>query len=122
MSDIFTREKSLSYNGFNIAIISKRKRSKSHLQELSYVVIKRNESVLTKFGGPIDHPLTTTDIGLFPILGGKTKQLIISQTVPRGGRHWIVELTSNPKVLFDSGDYEVGRESAPFHRRPESCI
>jgi|SRR5262245_9709537 len=110
MSDIFTREKSLSYKGFKVAIIAKRKRSKSHLQELSYVVIKKNERALAKFGGPIDHPLTATDIGLFPFLGGKSKQLIISQTVPRGGRHWIVELTDNPKVLFDSGDYEVGRE------------
>jgi hypothetical protein len=110
MSDIFTREKSLSYKGFKIATIAKRKRSKNHLQGLSYVVIKKNERVLAKFGGPIDDPLFATDIGLFPLLGGKTKQLIISQTVPRGGRHWIVELTANPKVLFDSGDFEVGRE------------
>jgi hypothetical protein len=110
MSDIFTREKSLSYKGFKIATIAKPKRSKSHLQGLSYVVIKKNERVLAKFGGPIDDPLAATDIGLFPLLGGKSKQLIISQTVPRGGRHWIVELTANPKVLFDSGDFEVGRE------------
>src|SRR5262249_38603679 len=110
MSDIFTREKSLSYKGFKIATIAKRKRSKGHLQDLSYVVIKKNERVLAKFGGPIDEPLNATDIGLFPLLGRKTKQLIISQTVPRGGRHWIVELAANPRVLFDSGDYEVGRE------------
>jgi len=109
MSDIFTREKSLSYKGFKIAIIAKEGRSRNHLQELSYVVIKKNGRVLAKFGGPI-YPLTVTDIGLFPLLGGKTKQLIISQTLPRAGRHWIVELTPNPKVLFDSGDYEVGRE------------
>jgi len=99
-----------SDNGFDIEKISKTKRSKSYLQELSYVVIKKNESVSAKFGGQTDHPLTAADIGLFPLLGAKTKQLIISQTVPRGGRHWIVELTANPKVLFDSGDYEVGRE------------
>ncbi len=110
MSDIFTREKSLSYNGFDIEKISKTKRSKSYLQELSYAVIKKNERVSAKFGGQADHPLTAADIGLFPLLGAKTKQLIISQTVPRGGRHWIVELTANPKVLFDSVDYEVGRE------------
>jgi len=110
MSDIFAREKSLSYKGLKIATIAKRKRSKNHLQGLSYVVIKKNERVLAKFGGPIYDPLTATDIGLFPLLGGKSKQLIISQTVPRGGRHWIVELAANPKVLFDSGDYEVGRE------------
>jgi hypothetical protein len=114
MSDIFTQEESLSYNGFNIAIIEKTSKSKlqelSYEQTLSYVVIKKNGKVAAKIGGPTGHPLTATDIGLFPLLGSRTKQLIISQTVPRGGRHWIVELAANPKVLFDSGDYEVGRE------------
>ena len=107
MSDIFTREKSLSYNGFNIAIIAKSKPI-----ELSYAIIKKNGRVLAKFDSPHLHGGLTnaTNIGLFPLLGGKTKQLIISQTLPRTGRHWIVELAANPKVLFDSGDYEVGRE------------
>jgi hypothetical protein len=110
MHDIFTRDESLSYNGFDIEKISMSKRSKSYLQDLSYVVIKKNGRVSAKLGGPIANPLTATAIGLFPLLGGKTKQLIISQTLPRTGRHWIVELTANPKVLFDSRDYEVGRE------------
>ena len=110
MSEIFTRDESLSYNGFDIEKISKTKRSKSYIQDLSYVVIKKNGRVSAKFGGPIANPLTATAIGLFPLLGEKTKQLIIYQTLPRAGRHWIVELTANPKVLFDSRDYEVGRE------------
>ena len=107
MSDIFTREKSLSYNGFDIATIAKSKPI-----EFSYAVIKKNGKVLAKFDSLHLHggPVNATEIGLFPLLGGKTKQLIISQTLPRTGRHWIVELAANPKVLFDSGDYEVGRE------------
>jgi len=108
MSDIFTSEESLSYNGFNIAKIAKR--PKSRPIELSYAVIKKNGRVLAKFDSFHDEFMNATDIGLFPLLGGKTKQLIISQTLPRTGRHWIVELAANPKVLFDSGDYEVGRE------------
>jgi hypothetical protein len=105
MSDIFTRKKSLSYNGFNIATIAKSKPI-----EFSYAVIKKNGRVLAKFESLHDGLMNATDIGLFPLLGGKTKQLIISQTLPRTGRHWIVELAADPKVLFDSGDYEVGRE------------
>jgi hypothetical protein len=107
MSDIFTTEKSLSYNGFDIATIAKSKPI-----ELSYAVIKKNGRVLAKFDSPHLHGglMNATNIGLFPFLGGKTKQLIISQTLPRTGKHWIVDLTANPKVLFDSGDYEVGRE------------
>ena len=107
MSDIFTGEKSLSYNWFDIATIAKSKPI-----ELSYAVIKKNGRMLAKFDSPHLHGglMNATNIGLFPLLGGKTKQLIISQTLPRTGRHWIVELAANPKVLFDSGDYEVGRE------------
>ena len=111
MSDIFNKEESLSYNGFKIAKLeSIAKRSKSEQIEFSYAVIKKNGRVLAKFDSVRGGLMNATDIGLFPILGGKTKQLIISQTLPRAGRHWIVELTPNPKVLFDSGDYEVGRE------------
>jgi hypothetical protein len=108
MSDIFTRDESLSYNGFNVAKIAKR--SKSKPIEFSYAVIKKNGSVLAKFDSLHGGLMYATDIGLFPLLGGNTKQLIISQTLPRTGRHWIVEFAANPKVLFDSGDYEVGRE------------
>jgi hypothetical protein len=107
MSDIFTKEKSLSYNGFDIATIVKAKPI-----EFSYAVIKKNGRVVAKFDSPHVHggPGNGINIGLFPLLGGKAKQLIISQTLPRTGRHWIVELAANPKVLFYSGDYEVGRE------------
>src|SRR5262249_44913896 len=101
-------------NGFDIAKIAKRSKGKSQelsdAQELSYAAIKKNGRVMAKFDGATDDPMNSIDFGLFPLLGSKTKQLIISQTVPRGGRHWIVELTANPEVLFDSGDYEVGRE------------
>jgi hypothetical protein len=114
MSDIFTEEESLSYNGFKIAKIARRSRRKSqalsYSQELSSAVIKKNGKVLAEFEGVHGGLMNDTGIGLFPLLGGKTKQLIISQTLPRTGSHWIVELTANPKVLFYSGDYEVGRE------------
>jgi len=108
MNLLFTREKSLSYNGFNVAKITKR--SKSEPIEFSYAVIKKNGRMLAKFDSLHGGLMNATDIGVFPLLGSKTKQLIISQTLPRTGRHWIVELAAKPKVLFDSGDYEVGRE------------
>jgi hypothetical protein len=114
MNLLFTRGKSLSYNGFDIAKIAKRSKGKSkelsYAQDLTYAVVKKNEKVLAQFDGSTDEPMNEIGIGLFPLLGSKTKQLIISQTVPRGGRHWIVELAHNPEVLFDSGNYEVGRE------------
>lgn len=108
MSDIFTGEKSLSYNGFDVTTTAKR--SKGKPMDLSYAVIKKDGRVIARFDNSQEEGMNAAQVGLFPLLGSKTKQLIISQTVPRGGRHWIVELTANPKALFDSGDYEVGRE------------
>jgi hypothetical protein len=108
MSDIFTGEKSLSYNRFEVTTIAKR--SKGKPIDLSYAVIRKNGRAIARFDNSQEEGMNATDVGLFPLLGSKTKQLIISQTRPRGGRHWIVELAANPKVLFDSGDYEVGRE------------
>src|SRR5262249_38032636 len=114
MNLLFAREKSLSYNGFNIAKIAKGSKGKSqelsYAQKLSYAVVKKDGKVLAQFDGSTIEPENATDFGLFSLLGSKTKQLIISQTRPRNGRHWIVELAANPKVIFDSGDYEVGRE------------
>jgi hypothetical protein len=114
MNLLFTREKSLSYNGFNIAKLAKRSKGESqalsYAQKLSYAVVTKDGKVLAQFDGSTIEPENATDFGLFPLLGSKTKQLIISQTRPRTGRHWIVELAANPKVIFDSGDYEVGRE------------
>src|SRR5262245_24049450 len=65
MSDIFTEEKSLSYNGFDVATIEK-----SEPIEFSYAVIKKNGRVVAKFDGPHIHcgPGNAIDIGLFPLL------------------------------------------------------
>jgi hypothetical protein len=63
---------------------------------------------MAQFDGSTIEPENAIDFGLFTLLGSKAEQLIISQTRPRTGRHWIVELAANPKVIFDSGDYEVG--------------
>lgn len=99
MSDIFTKEESLTYNGFKIAKLeSIAKRSESEQIEFSYAVIKKSGKVLAKFDSFRYGLMNATGIGLFPLLGGKTKQLIISQTVPRGGRHWVVDLTANDQL------------------------
>src|SRR5215510_11651122 len=71
MSDIFTREKSLSYNGFKISKLeSIAKRSESERIEFSYAVIKKNGRVMAKFDSFRGGLMNATDIGLFPFLGG----------------------------------------------------
>lgn len=74
------------------------------------VVVKRNDKVVAEFDGPY-YPLGTfNELGLFDLLGDKSQQLIIAMTVPRGGRHVVVSLQPELRVLFDSDEYGVGRE------------
>lgn len=105
ITETFAREGSLALNGYEV---SKRERK----PYFTYAVLKRNGRVVAKFddGGDSGFGVATA-FGAFPFLGGGAKQLAVSLTVPRGGRHWVVDLSSRtPRVVFDSQTYGVGRE------------
>ena len=119
LEDIFVDDGRLSYSGYDVLRLKKkikyeypdeRGKTKSNLIEVSYAVVKRNNRRLAKFEGVYFIEGNATDFGLFSLLGGNSKQLIVSQTVPRGGRHWVASFSPDFHVLFDSGDYGVGRE------------
>ena len=84
--------------------------TKSSPIEVSYAVIKRNRKAVAEFDGPFFGEGNSTKFGLFDFLGDRSQQVIISTTVFRGGRHWVVSLHPEFRVLFDSADYQVGRE------------
>jgi hypothetical protein len=120
LDDIFVDDDSLSYNGYNV--IRRKKKVKleypdekgktiSNLIEVSFAVVQRKNRTLAKFEGVYFGAGNATDFGLFPLLGERgPKQLVVSQTIPRGGRHWVASMSPNFQLLFDSGDYGVGRE------------
>jgi hypothetical protein len=119
ITDTFAREGSLTLNGYEVSRQEKKVRysyppeSKlaPDLLDSTYAVLKRNGRVVAKFDGGDSGFEVATAFGAFPFLGGGAKQLAVSLTVPRGGRHWVVDLSSaRPRVLFDSLTYEVGRE------------
>ena len=85
-------------------------KSSTEMVDVSYAVVRQNGRTIAKFDG-VHYPLgNLTDFGLFGLLGNKSEQLLVSLTVPRGGRHWVVSLDPTLRVLFDSDDYGVGRE------------
>ena len=76
----------------------------------SYVVVKKDGRTIAKFHG-LESPLgSLADFGFADLVGDESEELIISLTISRGGRHWVVSLDPEFRVLFDSRDYDVGRE------------
>ena len=114
--DIFVEEDSLFHHGYEVRRMTKTIRDEhpgrhdEHLFAASYAVLKRNGRTVATFDG-VYHPAgNNADFGLYDLHGDKSKQLIVSLTVPRGGRHWIISLNPKFRVLFDSSEWDVGRE------------
>lgn len=108
--DFFTKEEQLSYNSYEIAKLKKTAREEGTTMEVSYLVVKKNQKTVAIFDGPHHPTANTVDFGLFPFLGKET-QLLVSITVPRGGRQWIADLSLAYRKIFDTAKWEVGRES-----------
>jgi hypothetical protein len=117
-NDLFIKADALDYNGYSILKLQKKVGyqyhtsvpSKPDLIDVFYTGLKKDGRMVAEFDGFYYGIGNSNDFGLFPVLGGKTKQLLITQAAPRSGRHWIVDLASPFRVLFDSYDYHVGRE------------
>jgi hypothetical protein len=109
-SDLFDKGDSISYLTYNINKLYKTVRLDSLDVEVSYAVLKQEGKVVSTFDGVYFGAGNGTQFGLASLLGGTSEQLIVSQTIPRGGRHWLVDLGPTPTTLFDSDDFQVGRE------------
>ncbi|MFN2510546.1 MAG: hypothetical protein ABR568_03770 [Pyrinomonadaceae bacterium] len=112
VNSVFVEGDTLSYGGYDVVKLNKKVKLEqtSGLTEVSYALLKRKGKVLEKFDGVYFGVGNATDFGLFPFLGGEAKQLVVSQTIPRGGRHWVVNLSPDFRLVYDSGAYRVGRE------------
>jgi hypothetical protein len=102
----------LSYGGYDIFKLTKKVKLEEtpSLTEVSYAVLKRKGKVLAKFDDVYSGAGNATDFGLFPFLNGEAKQIFVSQTIPRGGRHWVINLSPDFRILYDSGNWGVGRD------------
>ena len=107
---VYTEDGMLSHIGYEI---EKRSRTvkfegTKYDTEIQYAVLKKNGKVVAKFDG-LSHPLgTEVRFGLFPLLGQVSNQIIVEQTTHRGWRYWVVDLSPNFRIIYDSGDYPVG--------------
>ena len=110
-ADFFVEGDSLSYNGYEVVKLKRwmneANEKQTHLEPCA--VLTRKGRPVTTFEGITHGGLAAIDFGLASLLGPEAKQLVVSQTRPRGGRHWVVDL-SDGTILFDSFEYAVGRE------------
>jgi len=79
--------------------------------EVSFAELKHGKKTLASFDG-VYHALgNLTDFGMFRLLGKDERQLVVQQTIPRTGNHWIWDLNSDlARKIYDSADWGVGRE------------
>src|SRR5258708_7697732 len=117
ISEFFVDKEKLHYKGFVVQRLRKRIKINEGQQTFitanaSYVVLRRHGTTVRKFDG-ISHPWGNgADFGLFALLGGESKQLIVSLDVFRGGSQWVVELSKSAHVIYDGRAWGTGRESA----------
>ena len=83
------------------------------LVDITYGGLARKGQMVSKFDGFKGnyHPLgSAVDFGLLSLLNNGSKQLIVEQTQWRAWAHWIVDLSSHHRVIFDGPKWGVGRE------------
>lgn len=119
MGDVLSDDDTLSYTGY---VVEKRHkkvrydypaeiRSQPSWIDMSYAVLKRQGNVLVTFDDGIYFGMgNNTRFGLFSFLPGPTKQLVVSQDIFRGGTQWVVNLSPQPRIIFDGPKWGVGRE------------
>lgn len=114
----YTDKDSLSYDGYVVSKAYKKIKFEdvADPEPNSYAVLKKNGRVLaTFFNHGLEYPLgIDTVFGLFPFLGGDSKQLVVEQSIPKTWAHWIVDLSAEPRIIFDSGEYGTSYELRPL--------
>ncbi|MCU1264472.1 MAG: hypothetical protein JWM21_790 [Acidobacteria bacterium] len=116
----FVNTETLAYEGYLVKRFYKTARIEGVPEEpgrmnpvdiqVSFARLARNGKVLATFDDVFYHPLgNATNFGLASLLGTDTKQLVVSQTIWRGGQYWIVSLTPAALTVYCSGDWGVGR-------------
>lgn len=114
-SNLFVRMASVSYNGYEIVRLQKTVYDHGIPIPESYAELRSSGRRVMTFEGTYLVAGNETNFGFASLLGGATKQLLVSQIVPRGGRHWVVDLTGESAVIFDSHDWVVAPEDVCVH-------
>jgi hypothetical protein len=114
IDEYFSESDTIKHGEFEISKVSKVRtevdEGRSTKVDVRSVEVKRRQRTVAKFDG-VYYPLgNAANFALFPLLGGEDKQLIVSLTVPRGGRHWVATFSPKFQIIYDSARGGVDRE------------
>lgn len=109
----------LAYHGYLVKRLYKtvkiddlqdgRERAKS--LEVSYAALVHDGKVLARFDDGTYHPMgNSTTFGLTSLLGVYTKQLVVAQSIWRGGSYWLVSLAPRFQVIYSSSEWSISTE------------
>lgn len=117
MSDVVTDDDEVSYHGY---VIRKRSRKvridegiegrRPYFADDEYARLIHNGYRVLRFDGIYAPAGNSISFGLFSLLGGNRKQLLVSQDTFRGGNQWVVNLAGSPHVIYDGKTWLTGRE------------
>lgn len=116
-SNFFVKADSIAYGEYEVVRLHKTVHDDftNSVIPASYAVLKSRGKVLATFDGVYYGPENAADFGFASLLGPETKQLLVSLTTPKSGRHWIVDLSSNVATVFDSKDWDLEAEEVCIH-------
>ena len=116
-STLFVAADSISYNGYEVVRLHKTIHDKVTSPDIpvSYAILKSGGRTIATFEGVYFGLGNDTKFGFASLLGAETRQLLVSQTIPHNGRHWIVDLSSKATTVFDSKEWDLGQEDVCIH-------
>jgi hypothetical protein len=83
--------------------------------DAAYINVRRGSRLFRTFDAGVYFSMgNSADFGFFPFLGGRTKEVFITQDVPRTGCQWVVSLSPRFRVIFDGRALGLGREDSDF--------
>lgn len=116
-SNLFVKVDSISDGNFVVTKLRKSVRDNQTGQQMpvTYATLTAQGRTVAVFDG-VYYPLgNSMQFGFADLLGGQSKQLVVSMTIPRGGRNWIVDLSGEGTVVFDSNDWGLSDEDVCVH-------
>ncbi|MBI4750901.1 MAG: hypothetical protein HY774_20675 [Acidobacteria bacterium] len=116
IQDFFLKVDHLTINEYEVVKVRKTTAIKGIREPVpvNVAVLKHQGTVLATFEGA-PYPLgNAIDFALVSLLNDAHKELVISSTIPRGGRHWVVNFSPQPEVIFDSAEFQLGGEDLFF--------